>query len=63
MLKAISAILMTGGIIFILGTAGSADLNLISMPQIIIRCIIGLGAMLSGLAIRYVAENFQTRRR
>ena len=60
MRKIVAATLMIGGFILALGTMGSADLELITTTQIVVRCIISLGAMIVGYAIGCTME---TRRR
>lgn len=59
LLKLIAATLMIGGFVFIIGTAGSADLGIISFGQIVRQCIIGLCVIGGGYAIGYLAENFE----
>ena len=44
------SILIAIGMLITIGTAGSADLNIISLTQIIIQLIIGLTLMFAGMA-------------
>lgn len=56
MKKAIPAALIIGGFLFILGTAGGADLEIISFGQMVMRCIIGLCAIGGGYVIYNITE-------
>lgn len=61
MLKTISATLIIGGFIFVLGTAGSSDLGLLTFGQIVVRCIIGLCAIVGGCVVRCIAESVKQK--
>lgn len=62
LLKVIAGALMIGGFIFILGTAGSADLGTISFGQMVSQCIMGLCAIGGGYALGCLAENVEFQR-
>ena len=62
LLKVIAVVLMIGGFIFILGTAGSADLGTISFGQVVLQCIIGLCTIGGGYALGCFAENVEFQR-
>ncbi len=47
-LKLVSLLLVFGGVVVILGTAGASDLGTISLNEIMIRGIIGVGLSLVG---------------
>ena len=55
-LRAIGAILLCAAFVFLLGTAGSSDLNAIPFGQIIAQCAICLIAGGIGFGIMYVTE-------
>ena len=47
-LKLVSLLLVVGGVVLILGTAGASDLGQIGFDEMIIRGIIGIGLTLVG---------------
>lgn len=47
-LKLVSLLLVFGGVVLILGTAGASDLNQIGFDEMMIRGIIGVGLSLVG---------------
>jgi hypothetical protein len=56
-LRALGIIAMPTSFIFILGTIGSADLNLLSFDQIVIRCLVALVVGAVGFAVVWITDN------
>ena len=44
------------GFMFLLGTAGTSDLDLIGTKEVITRCLCGLGMMGAGVITAYIIE-------
>ena len=53
LINKLSKILIGGGIFLIIGTAGSSDINAISMSQILSQCSFALALMSLGGCIKY----------
>ena len=55
--RMLGLIAMLTSFIFILGTIGSADLNLLSFDQIVIRCLLALIVGVVGFAVVWITDN------
>lgn len=60
-IKTLAVTLMISGIIFAVGTAGSADLNAISWQQTITQGVISLAMMLVGYAIIRIMQFWEVQ--
>ena len=54
--KWIAVALIFIGFMFMLGTAGASDLNIIGTKEVITRCLCGLGMMGAGMLTTYIIE-------